>query len=598
MNKEPKPIVIDNFESGISAGPFVDGFSDMRNIDMKTRPGSARLNFQLQATTFTTYYGGAIVTGTATLTNGSTTVPVTSDFIKTGRRVVVSAQSGGAVVNGNTYYVIYVNSTTIKLATSLANALSGSAISYSASGSCTLTTVDLGRPKYMVYDPLSLTYYMQDSNGRIWYSGSGDVNTWDLLTGNVIDANSNGNGLILFNNYIIAFSDYGMEAYGPLNGSPSWKTWAGPSAVRYPILGTNFLDHVPYYNPINGLVYWGEYKISLYGGTYPDGSSGLGSLTQTSAKTFDPTDSTTFTILTNYSGGGFALQIPSYTQVTSLMILGSNLMVGTNQNLIYPWNTTSATYDLPVVLQEANVTSMRTVGNQLYIAVGQRGNIYLFNGYLAKKIAQVSSYLTNQPFNNVTLGNMVIHNSRIYFTVSCAGCSGLYSLDPDSNAVVLENVISSGSYGSIGAITMGLLYSVNNEQIFVGWLDSNTSTTGLDIQKVNGSNFYYDTNYTGYIETQFYNVGLPNAPRGLENFDITLGAKLSAGQGIKIYSRGDTASAYSATPDATFDYTTYGAVDSIKLPFGKDFVNVQFRIYMTTASNSQTTPQLNSIIIK
>ena len=592
--KPTDPIVISNWSGGIAASPFVEddnAFSDMRNIDGQTREGSARLNFQLQPTSFTTYYGLASASGTATFINGNQTISVTADFKITGRQVVTSAQSGGVVSNGATYYVIYINATTIKLATSFANALAGTATTPGGNGSATLTSVDLGLPKYMVYDPNGLIYYMQDSNGSIWFSSSSSLDGWTLLTGNTIDSTANGNGMVLFNNYLLVFRDNNIDTYGPLNSSPAWSnSWKS-------ILGVPLLDHVPYYNPVNGLVYWSEYM----GNTGPSitiGSSGLGSLMQQPETIFAPGTGGTYVFISAQTAGNFALQLPTNNLITCMILLGSNLMLGTNQNLIYPWNTYSATYNLPIIVREKNITAMTNDGNVLYFAAGNRGNLYTYNGYYARKIAQVPPYLTNFPFNEPTISNIVKHNNKLFFGLVSIGCSGLWSLNLETGAIVLENLVSDGSYGVLNGIKIGLIFDVGNEQVFVGWYDIDQGFHGLDIAGLNTTNFYYQTGYTAYAETVFYNVGLPRTPRSLENFNFTLGAKLAAGQGIKVYARGNLTDSYPATPNATFDFATYGAVDSIQIPFGKDWVNVQFKIVMTTGATSSTTPQLNSIVIQ
>jgi hypothetical protein len=606
--KPPKPIVITGFQKGITQGPFMDGagFSDMRNVDILSRPGSMRLNFALQSAIPTPH------TSTFTANAATDIVTVTTTFDYNGNNsnlmAVTVSNSGGGLPGGlsaaTTYYLVRQSATTYKMATNLSNANTPTTIDITSNGTGTqtMTTVNMTLPKYVVYDPFNNGYWLQDDSGQIWtdtlQANPGALKTWNLNNGNTL-TNGHGNGLILFNNYLLAFRDSKIDTFGPVTtaaniGDPT--KWTNDWQAIFDG-GGNF-DHVPFYSPYNGLVYWSEYKVLNGASQVPSGSSGLGSLQQVAGTVFLPSDTTTFTFTSGVGAGLFALQIPTYQKITSIILVGANLMLGTNTNLIYPWDTYSATYSLPIVLPEQNVTSMTNVGNFAYVACGSRGNIYVFNGYTTQLLAQVPIYITGVPQNSITVSNLTKHNGRIYFTVSGIGSSGVWSIDPSKMPAIVnfEHEISLGTFGTSTAVTMGCLFSIANDQILSGWKDIDSSTYGLDITLLNGN--YYQSGYTSYFETTFFNIGTPQIPRDLQTFDIMMGATLQSGQGIKIYSRGDNLTAYSATPDATFDYATYGAVDSApKLPFGKSFVNVQFKITLTASSNSTTTPQLNTIQI-
>ncbi len=601
MPKEPKSIVIDNFQRGIASSPFAEGFSDIRNIDIESRPGSARLNFALQnclpasvTTTFTASSTTDILTTAASFEyNGhasgfrAVTLSVAGGTLPTA--------SGGNLAAGTIYYLVEQTATTYKLARDLSLAHAGTTIDLTSNGSgtMTITSVNMTRAKYIVYEPFNAVYFLQDDIGQVWTTTYGSsFDTWYLLSGNTLTS-AHGNGLVLFNNYLLAFTDGLIESYGNLTtvtiGDPTKWTTSWQTIFD----GGGSFDHVPFYSPINGLVYWSEYKGTTGASTVPSGSSGLGSLFQVPGQVFDPATGATFTFTSGVGAGNFALQLPTYQKITSIILVGSNLMLGTNQNLVYPWDTYSATYGLPLILPEQNVTSMSNIGNYLYVACGYRGNIYVFDGYTTTLLCQIPPYISGIPQNIITIGSLTKHNGKLYFTVGCKGCSGVWSVNPNTKALNFEHEVSLLTYGTSSTMVMGTLFSVGNDQLLSGWFDNDSSTYGLDANLMAGN--YYQSGYTAYYETTFFTVGIPNVTRALSVYDIMMGAVLQTGQGIKIYSRGDNLTAYSATPDATFDFTTYGALDSIKLNFGKSFVNVQFKIALTTGSNSTTTPQLNSI---
>lgn len=597
MTKEPKPIIINNLQSGITASPFVGGFSDIRNVDISTRPGSARLNFNLQSAlpstasaTFTANTGTDIITTSASLEyNGH----------GAGFQAVTVASTGtlpSPLAAATTYYVVEQTPTSYKLATSLLNANAGTTIDITTAGTGThtLTVIKMGIVKYEVYDPFNNVYFIQDSNGRVWtnaYGGS-SFDIWHLVSGNTLTA-ANGNGLINFNNYLLAFRDGAIDVYGNLTtitiGDPT--KWTNSWKAIFD--GGGVFDHVPFYAPINGLVYWAEYKVTNGATNVPSGTSGLGSLIQVDLKVFDPSDSTTFTFTSGVNAGLFSLQLPTYHKITSIILFGATLELGTNQNLVYPWDTISATFALPIIMPESNITGMTNIGNLLFVACGMRGNIYVYNGYTTQKLVQIPLYISGIPQNSIIISSLTKHNGKLYFCVGCKGCSGVWSVVPETGILNFEHEVSLGTYGTNNALIMGGLFSLSSDLLLVGWEDLDSTTFGLDANLVQGK--YYQTGYTAYFETQVFNVGVPNAPRTFGNYDVMMAAVLQLGQGLKIYSRGDVLTPYSATPDATFDFTTYGALDSYKLPFGKSYVDVQFKIVLTCSNPSITTPQFNAI---
>jgi hypothetical protein len=92
-----------------------------------------------------TSVGSPTSTGTitGTVTSGSITVSIAPANMVQGERIVISG-TGGNGLSAGTYYVVSVVTTTITLASSLANAMAGTAISSLTTGSITGTTYAAG----------------------------------------------------------------------------------------------------------------------------------------------------------------------------------------------------------------------------------------------------------------------------------------------------------------------------------------------------------------------------------------------------------------------------------------------------------------------
>lgn len=86
--------------------------------------------------TWNTSFAAAAVT----VASNEITVTASPEFI-TGRSVVLSTSGGapGGLTAGNTYYIVVVNATTIKLASSLSNAINGTTITITTQGTGTHT---------------------------------------------------------------------------------------------------------------------------------------------------------------------------------------------------------------------------------------------------------------------------------------------------------------------------------------------------------------------------------------------------------------------------------------------------------------------------
>lgn len=633
---------------GISPSPHVGPFADMRGIDTQSRPGVARVNFAalnkkpIQTSTTATFNSTTdIMTTVASFAYnqfapGMLPVYITTSGTLPGGLASKGAYSGatayspGDTVSYNNllyrcnvattghapttagywgvaaYYLIPQTVTTYKLATSAYNANAGTAIDITSNGTGTITVTPMKmyKPNYCVYQPYTTSgvynYFIQDSIGQIWNT---DGMLWTLIQGNHCDYTGSdysaysmggtnlagGNGLVVFNNYLIVFRGNKLDVYGDITSSPTWtldwqNMFGGPG---------NTVDHIPYYNPTQGFIYWYE-QTSTYG-------TGLGSLSQVVGKTFNPSDGTTYSI---QSSGTWALQFPTYINPTSLCLVNNNLAIATDSNVIYLWDTVSVYANQQIETPENSVSTMTNVGNFLYFSAGQRGNIYMYNGYTTQKVGQIPPYITKIPNNQVTLYNMIRHNDRIYFGVKGVNCSGIWSYNPNTNVVVFENKISSVTYLSTSTLTFGFLYSFGVDYLMFGYYDYYNGVYGLDgTYGYNSGNtsYFYDSGTTTssgtapYFETQMMSVGTQLEPMTFQGIEIDMVSALGGGQSITIYERPSVDASYTLV--GTFDNSTYGTATNYRLPFNKSYQNVQFKIFINGNYDYTATPNLETLIL-
>jgi hypothetical protein len=220
-------IVIDGWESGISANPYT-GIADMRNIENVSIPGEASVALSTQAMITQGAISGVTFTvnaATDTFTyNG--TVPIETNT------VITVSNSGGGLPGGlavNTaYYVVNPTTTTFQVSSIGAG---GSVLDITTTGTGTqlFSTIQIGTPKY--YDNTLVTfsgnnvflYFMLDSNGRVWVLDNANLsgsNKW-VYTHNQNSETGllNGDGLVSYHDYLFWFDDSNINVLPIINFS-------------------------------------------------------------------------------------------------------------------------------------------------------------------------------------------------------------------------------------------------------------------------------------------------------------------------------------------------------------------------------------------
>lgn len=309
-----------------------------------------------------------------------------------------------------------------------------------------------------------------------------------------------------------------------------------------------------------------------------------------------------------------AIELPTSYAATTLIELGSRLMVGTQSTnsiwitryasraaVIFPYRigVSATNFDDPITISNANSIQQLIVSNNLmYITAGMKGNLYVSNGTSYQQVrtipfAQKDEYglgLLLYP-NSITVsgnGNLLIGTSS--FTNGYFGNvtqHGVYEINLTTGKYEanLRYIMSNGNFTGNTTITIGFVYQTSTDQVLFGW--GYGSDYGVDTTTA-----YKYGDYLATIESQIYRVGNKLSTKTFENIEVLCGQPLTSGQGIRISYRKNTVDDYVVI--GTWDYSTVGGVISIRdKALISDTELLQVKIEMTAPYTVGITPNLN-----
>ncbi len=471
----------------------------------------------------------------------------------------------------------------------LPKGLAETVTTFSGYGATDITNIVTWSPTGTGSVPTASIHYANTRIGDVFKSTDNGT-TWSTrITG----GNSN-EGAVIFQNYLIQISSDRISTYGPLtSGVPTWtlawKTFTIPNSYAYPTHPTIIAQ--------NGVLYIGIGRRVL-------------SLEEKASTTFLPSDTATYTWNDN------ALDLPENMTVTALAELGANLMIGTaavvtdstydavsdgTTAYIYPWDTISDSFALPLIIPEAGVSGMITINGNIVIFAGIRGNVYLTNGTSV-------SYLTKLPSNEDRIrATTVIHDSittkqgRIIFGLSAAREAlelgqysthhGIYMMNADGSALAMVHPLSPGRM--TGNQRIFSIASIPVDKIVVAYTDegfARGSNNNCSIDYSNdlrgGSTVAQSAAWSPFIQ-----VATHNQPRTFNQLSILLKNKLAANENIKIFYR--TSQDETQKEIGYFGHAVYGAKNSYTIPISITCYSIQIQVYIyTLAAAYATGPQV------
>ena len=366
-------------------------------------------------------------------------------------------------------------------------------------------------------------YVAVDDTGRVWAYEVGVTSNWVYLNNLASELVTNTyNNIISWKGYIFLFTgvNLGYIVFNSLSAMSTKSNWnltlkgITQANIHQALAGQD--DAVYFCN-----------------------SNAIGSILENAGQIFDPTLATTYTYNIK------ALKLPSTDSATCLAELGTNLMVGGENNFIYPWNRIATSFTFPIFLSENYTTRLVTINTTMYIFCGYKGRIFVTNGANATPFFKIAEYLSNTTNPYIVWTDANFNRNQLYFgfkvtnnagtTINTYG--GLWAVDVDSVSPVaprLQNIMSYGTYaGYVSAICQfrGTNYATqpagDGYGLFTGWFSG--SIGGIDIG--------ISTPYTGgqsYVICDPIPIGQYLTNKTLSGIEYKLGAPLATNETVTL----------------------------------------------------------------
>ena len=522
-------IVVDGCERGISDSPYQmsgqysfqnnSGMTDLRCVNIVSVPGEASVAFSTVTQMASGGTGNVLSAdaGADTISfntfqpiNGQT-IFFTGGSLPAGITAGSQPATPGSAIS-NPYWVLNLNvgAGTFQVSDSYINYLAGTPVNITGTGTGTFVNLTMALPKFI--DQVTGSYLI-DANGLVW----GVLSDIWYYFGNTTLTNANGNGissylgtfLFIFRNNKIDYMTIASKAW-TYGWATLLNTNVGGSSTQ---AGNNYV-HQPVVNTTgSGILY------------IPDGNV-LAKIVQTG----DSTSIGTYTFTDSI------LLLPFKEVSTCVSVLGTNLLVGGQSNIVYQWDRTSTGY-VPIYIAESNVINIVSVNQNAYIFAGFRGRIYICNGSQASLYKKVPDHISGTIEPYFTWGGATSNRNQLYFgvkaTTNAGGAisqyGGVWAIDLDTTAMRLAMKLSYATYaGYSTALYASTGTSVAGFGLAIGW-DSGASTYGVDQSS--------NTPYTGgqsVIVSDLIPVGTAIRPQTFEQVEFKLTRPLVSGETVQL----------------------------------------------------------------
>jgi len=556
--------LLEDIQKGISPS-YMGQFSKINNLDIDSVPGIIQAKYQLSSypSAFEDVLEGMVAIG---VYDGDDKIA----FNDLGTNKVANLFDTQAVTFTTTdtlpdplavdtiYYLTNIDYTgkTVQVATTIQNAIDGTQIDLTDSGTGTHTLV----PNYMKEIKHYVTHdsygdYAIDKDNVVWYKSTSS--NWTVIGGN---ESGSGIGMNIWKGYLFVMRATEMNVYGPLSAVGDTAAWnnsfAGTltsNAVHPSIVAQDDM---------------------LYIGCGTD----IASLQEDT--TFDPANTDTYTLSTS------ALDIPN--KALFLEELAGQLMIGT-EKMIYSWDFVSPSFNYPITLNE-KTRSMKVYNNLLYF-IDYDNVIWATNG---SSVAMQGKLPQSDYDDKLVLTDKIgINDSKLYFgayslSATDTESSGVYSFNPSTGVIYQEYKSQSGE-------TVNVRVDCYDEGVFTFYEPDLDTEYEASIQEDNETAGRYTTTF---FETGLKQVGSKRKPANLAQFEIVLAKELSSSLAVDLEYRYNLTDSWTSLGSISF--TNEGAVYSGVIDNSEITTDqIQFKGKLTSRGTGfDTTPKLKAIYVR
>jgi hypothetical protein len=356
--------------------------------------------------------------------------------------------------------------------------------------------------------------------------------------------------------------------------------YVGSGSWSITLLNTSVTKYVPYVSKVSSnLLFSGGNNLSEIIYVPPAGSG--------TALMFSPA------ITESYSVSIRAVSLPIISDTITDMVDLKTTLVITGQKDFYIWDYVSGNVQAPNPVGEQIYKIWNLLSN-VYILAGNKGNIYVTNGYSAQLLYKLPDYIAGYRDPVWSWGDMMSHRSRLFFQALAQDTSGnnllagVFSLQV-SPALTGEqanglNMEAQNSYGLIpasGSSSSGFLVdnSQNYDSYYSGW------SNGSGIGGIDYNNTTLWGNNEPVIETDIVPIGNYLIKKTLGSIEFKLDRPLASGDSVALYWR-------PSLSDAWVSISLIDTATGLMSNYGISAINqsqwAQFMLTMSCASSSSS----------
>lgn len=535
---EGKEIVIDGFEQGISQSPF-SGIADMRNVNTISIPGAVATGFK--PTTLTKPPTVSALAFTVVASTDVFTVSSTTGWYNGMAIYFNSIVTSTGFTANRAYWVENLTATTFTINSNAGRVAAGQINVATGDGSGTLSTYTMGKiidhiaDASMTHDNDANYVILLDNAGRTWWVDStGGTETTNLvhLGNTTLTSSGTGRGIEIYKGYLIVFRESSADQLflAALEGVGGYTDTSALWGYAWESVSSSTTEPRP--------ILVGQDDIMYY-----DNGNRVGSIAENAGSTFDPASGAT------YTENVTALDIPSGDEVISLAELGQKLLIGGVDDLIYPWDRISSSFNLPITVPEKYISHMESDGFTVYIFAGQRGRIYQTNGSTTSFFSKIPDYLTSKVEPYFTTNATYLGRNQIYFSFTAeendntaiTGMSGVWAIELTTG--VFRNITESaaGSNATINVIAENVHGNrkSSGDGLYMGVDSSGTYT----VDKTSSSPFAAGETK---IDSDIIPIGTNKFPYQISQLEYKLAKPLVANESVQILYRSDLKESYTS----------------------------------------------------